>query len=258
MTLKLDINEVLKFSDILSSVAVLHRLENSDTLGVRKRAEWVGLDKPQHCVNDLGPQQWGNQSLTHSTHLLDGQEQCLKKLDGAQSGVSDFLNRLLGLVNVLTIAWQLLVQHHNAVVSNVGEVLSKELLNLGFALVWNLLVGVGEFSHNCGQQVSGVTEEVVSVTLAANGDQLLQEVLLSQQVEAMVILAELHQDGVGVQGDLDVVLVAAGKLVHERANNQLSFVVDNFLHFQLIGCEYWLFLVIVVIVVVAAVGLVHV
>jgi hypothetical protein len=128
------------------------------------------------------------------THLLHCYEEDLKKLNGAEAGVSNLLHNFLGLVGVGFLTRMLLHKNNYAVVGNVGEVLGEELVDLALTFVGDFPLSVAEFCNDREEKLHGVFELVVLQTLAHNLNQALHSNLCSQQVEAVVVLTEIHKD----------------------------------------------------------------
>jgi len=159
-----------------------------------ERAERIGLNHVEHRIDDLCAKQSAHNFLALSAHLLHCHEEDLEQFNGAEAGVSHLLHHLIGLVDIAFFTSVLLHQDNYAVVSNVGEVLSEELMDLALSFICNFLLGVAEFSNDREQELHGVFKLVVAQALAYNLDQALHGDLRGQQVEAVVVLAEVHQD----------------------------------------------------------------
>jgi hypothetical protein len=98
----------------------------------------------------------------------------------------------------------------------------------------------------------------VFVSLAANLNKLLKNFGTSKHVETVVVFAEVHQDSVGVESLLEVVLVFGRKRVEQAHNDLVAFLCKDVLHFLLLGGEHaFVFNLIIVIFSIGAIRIVH-
>ena len=167
-------------------------------------------------------------------NLCSGQYQSLQKFNGSDSGGTDSFHTHLGLVNVLGVGVAGL-QDQDTVISHVGEVLAEKRLDLKFSLIRNFLISIWKLSDDCVEQVQGVRQiHLIFFTLAANSDKLEEGFRGSQNVEAVVIFAEVLQDGLSVQSLLDVVSVFAWHVIEESHHDLSSLLGQNLLHLLLL------------------------
>ena len=74
----------------------------------------------------------------------------------------------------------------------------------------------------------------VVFTLAADHYELLKYFWARKHVEAVVVIAELHEDGVSVESLLEVVLVFGGERVEKAQHDLVAFLGEDVLHFLLL------------------------
>lgn len=177
-----------------------------------------------------------------------GQNQSLQKFDGSDSGGTDSLHTHLGLVNVLGVGVAGL-QDQDAVIGHIGEVLGEKGLNLKFALIRDFLISIGELGDDRVEQVQGIGQiHSIGFTFAANSDQLEESFRGGQNVEAVIILTEILQDGLSVQGLIEVVGVFVGHIVEEPHHDLSSLLSQHLLHLLLLSSQGTLVLTVFIIV----------
>ena len=82
------------------------------------------------------------------------------------------------------------------------------LEKLIFLISEEVLLLLNELSDDIGEQAQGIRQILdVVVSLAAHSHQLAEHRVLRKQLEAVLVVAELHQHRVRVQGHLVVTLV---------------------------------------------------
>lgn len=172
---------------------------------------------------------------------------------------ADLLDLLVGLVGVGQVRGLRDSQKEDTVVGHVGKELGELDLNLSFALFRNLFLGVGELSNDSAEEIVGVGKVLdVVFTLAADHYKLLKYFWAREHVEAVVVFAELHEDGVGVESLLEVVLVFGGERVEQAQHDLVAFLGEDVLHFLLLlGKHALVFSFFVVVFGVRTVRVVH-
>jgi hypothetical protein len=78
----------------------------------------------------------------------------------------------------------------------------------------------------------------VFIALTADLNKLLQHIGVSQHAKAVIVLAELKQNSVSVQGLLEIVFVIGRQSIKKSHNYLVTFLSENFLHFLLLSRKH--------------------
>jgi len=160
-----------------------------DALLVALTIHWVRLDHVQHASEHFCSQQGRDERCRLVTHLRHRGEQSLQQLHCSKARSSDLRHDKLCLVDV--IIGGLVVQHHQAVVGHVCEECLEQFVDFALVFLGNFLVRIRKLVDDHREQVQGIRQILlVRFAFAADLGEAIQAHRLSQNVEAVIILAE--------------------------------------------------------------------
>ena len=152
LSFQFNLDESFKGCNIFSIKRLSQNMENLNCLLTCDVTELEVFDNVKHSVNNFSFQQAADH-LFAVLNFSKGWEKHFKKFNRSNSVNTDFLCRLLSLIDVSVISDRILFQKKNAIVGQVSEKPCKLFLNLSFSFLWNFFFRVIEFFYNIVKQV---------------------------------------------------------------------------------------------------------
>ena len=140
-----------------------------------------------------------------------------------------------------------LFKDEQAIVAEVSEMEAECLEKFIFFIPEEVFFLLNKLSDDVSEQAKSVREILhVIVSLTAYADNLAENRFLGEELEAVLVLAKLLEDCVGIKCHLVVFLIFGRELIDQEVNNESALLLENGLHVLLLCSKFALIIIVVV------------